>query len=180
MLSNLYGNHVHPQTPVQWEGPQARSQDVCRLVTKSCLTICDPMNCNWRKWQHTPVLLPGKSHRQRSLAGYSPWGCKRVGHDFVTKQQWRHQLPWGQASANVLMVVVNINWILAVCGEQLCVLYALPYPHVLDEMTELKPQCSSSELGFELGAEHPAPTNLHICALPKPTRLCSQPPWYCM
>lgn len=24
-------------------------------------------------------------------------------------------------------------------------------------MTELKPQCSSSELGFELGAEHPAP-----------------------
>ena len=29
-----------------------------------------------RKWQPTLVLLPGKSHRQRSLAGYSPWGCK--------------------------------------------------------------------------------------------------------
>ena len=27
-----------------------------------------------RKWQHTPVFLPGKSHGQRSLAGYSPWG----------------------------------------------------------------------------------------------------------
>ena len=26
-----------------------------------------------RKWQSTPVLLPGKSHRQRSLVGYSPW-----------------------------------------------------------------------------------------------------------
>jgi len=25
-----------------------------------------------RKWQPTPVLLPGKSHGQRSLAGYSP------------------------------------------------------------------------------------------------------------
>ena len=24
----------------------------------------------------TPVFLPGKSHGQRSLAGYSPWGCK--------------------------------------------------------------------------------------------------------
>ena len=24
----------------------------------------------------TPVILPGKSHGQRSLAGYSPWGCK--------------------------------------------------------------------------------------------------------
>ena len=29
-----------------------------------------------RKWQPTPVFLPGKSHGQRSLAGYSPWGCK--------------------------------------------------------------------------------------------------------
>ena len=26
------------------------------------------------KWQPTPVFLPGESHRQRSLAGYSPWG----------------------------------------------------------------------------------------------------------
>ena len=29
-----------------------------------------------RKRQPTPVLLPGKSHGQRSLVGYSPWGCK--------------------------------------------------------------------------------------------------------
>ena len=29
----------------------------------------------WRRaWQLTPVFLPGKSHGQRSLAGYSPWG----------------------------------------------------------------------------------------------------------
>ena len=27
-----------------------------------------------RKWQPTPVFLPGKSHGQRSLVGYSPWG----------------------------------------------------------------------------------------------------------
>ena len=27
-----------------------------------------------RKWQSTPVLLPGKSHGQSSLVGYSPWG----------------------------------------------------------------------------------------------------------
>ena len=27
-----------------------------------------------RKWQPTPVLLPGKSHGQRSPVGYSPWG----------------------------------------------------------------------------------------------------------
>ena len=29
-----------------------------------------------RKWQPTAVFLPGKSHGQRSLAGYSPWGSK--------------------------------------------------------------------------------------------------------
>ena len=31
----------------------------------------------WRRaWQPTPAFLPGKSHGQRSLAGYSPWGHK--------------------------------------------------------------------------------------------------------
>ena len=40
-----------------------------------------------RKWQPTPVILPGKSHGQRSLAGYSPRGHKRVGHGLATKQQ---------------------------------------------------------------------------------------------
>ena len=29
-----------------------------------------------RKWQPTPGFLPGESHGQRSLAGYSPWGRK--------------------------------------------------------------------------------------------------------
>ena len=28
-----------------------------------------------RKWQPTLVFLPGKSHGQRSLVDYSPWGC---------------------------------------------------------------------------------------------------------
>ena len=31
----------------------------------------------WRRaWQPTPAFLPGESHRQRSLAGYSPQGHK--------------------------------------------------------------------------------------------------------
>ena len=40
-----------------------------------------------RKWLPTPVFLAAKSHRQRSLADYSPWDCKRVGHNLATKQQ---------------------------------------------------------------------------------------------
>ena len=40
----------------------------------------------WRwKWQPTPVFLPGESHRQRRLAGSSPW-CRRVRHDLATEQ----------------------------------------------------------------------------------------------
>ena len=31
-----------------------------------------------RKWQSTPVFLPGKFHGQRNLVRYSPWGCKRT------------------------------------------------------------------------------------------------------
>ena len=29
-----------------------------------------------RKWQPSPVLLPGKFHGRRRLVGYSPWDCK--------------------------------------------------------------------------------------------------------
>ena len=32
-----------------------------------------------RKWQPTPVSLPGKSHGQRSLVDCSPWGRKESG-----------------------------------------------------------------------------------------------------
>ena len=35
----------------------------------------DPLE---KEWQPTPVFLPGKSHGQRSLAGYSPWGHKEL------------------------------------------------------------------------------------------------------
>ena len=31
-----------------------------------------------RKWQPSPVLLPGKSHGWRSMVGYSPWSCKEL------------------------------------------------------------------------------------------------------
>ena len=36
--------------------------------------LARPSASFWRRqWQPTPVLLPGKSHGQRSLVGYSPW-----------------------------------------------------------------------------------------------------------
>ena len=56
----------------------------CRIRSLACE---DPLK---RKCQSTPVFMPGKSHGQRSLAGYSPWGNKRVGHNTVAKQQSMH------------------------------------------------------------------------------------------
>ena len=38
-----------------------------------------------RKWQPTPVFLPGKFHGQRSLVFYSPWDRKRVRLNLATK-----------------------------------------------------------------------------------------------
>jgi len=32
------------------------------------------------------VFLPGKSHGEWNLVGYSPWGCKTAGHASATKQ----------------------------------------------------------------------------------------------
>ena len=42
----------------------------------------------WRiKWQSTSGFLPGESHGQKILAGYSPWGLKRVRRSLATKEQ---------------------------------------------------------------------------------------------
>ena len=53
------------------------------LMAMNLLAIQRPRFNPWvrkipwrRKWQPTPVFLPGESHGQRSLEGYSPWGHK--------------------------------------------------------------------------------------------------------
>ena len=39
----------------------------------------------WRRiWEPTPVFLPGESHGQRSLVGYTVHGVIRIGHDLAT------------------------------------------------------------------------------------------------
>ena len=73
-----------------------------------------------RKWQHTPVFLPGKSHGQRSQAGYSPLAHKRVGYDLVTKQQQHLPTPlrnyqgWTPGSGTPLSLqsLPTLTWLL--------------------------------------------------------------------
>ena len=50
-----------------------------------------------RAWDPTQVFLPGESHGQRSLEGYSPWGGKELDTTEVTEhaQTNIHRLdPW--------------------------------------------------------------------------------------
>ena len=43
-----------------------------------------------RKWQPTPVFLPGASHGRRSLVGCSPWGRTESDTTEATQQQQQH------------------------------------------------------------------------------------------
>ena len=44
-----------------------------------------------RKWQPTPVFLPGKSYGQRSLGRLYSSGSQRLRHDLITKQQLKEE-----------------------------------------------------------------------------------------
>ena len=62
-------------------------------AVEKCLAVQETWVYPWvrkipwrRKWQPIPVFLPGKSHGERGLVGYSPWGHKRVEHDFAVTQ----------------------------------------------------------------------------------------------
>ena len=46
---------------------------------------------HWRrKWQPTPVFLPGESHGQRILTGHGPWGHRELGMTEVTEHICRY------------------------------------------------------------------------------------------
>ena len=47
----------------------------------------DPLE---KEWQPTPVFLPGESHGQRNLEGYSPWGHKELDMTKATEYALMH------------------------------------------------------------------------------------------
>ena len=55
---------------------------LCCLLAHSCiqkyLVKIYQLDIRRRQWHPTPVLLPGKSHGQRSLVGCSPWGLEEL------------------------------------------------------------------------------------------------------
>ena len=69
-------------------------------------------SCSWRrKWQPTPVFLPGESYGQRSLVGYSPWGRKES--DTPERLHFHFSCSWRGAADHMALVSVSlppINW----------------------------------------------------------------------
>ena len=70
--------------PTQGSNPSLLSLLHCRWILyhqaiREAPLLCGRSPQNWgRQWPPTPVLLPGKSHGQRSLVGCSPWGRKEL------------------------------------------------------------------------------------------------------
>ena len=50
------------------------------------------------QYSYIPVFLPGKPHGQRSLVGYSPWGCKELDMTKGLTTQHTHMLPYRQST----------------------------------------------------------------------------------
>ena len=58
----------------------------------------------------TPVLLPGEFHGQRSLAGYSPWGCKELDMtEQLTLIRWNTSIKRNISSPTWLLGIVCIE-----------------------------------------------------------------------
>ena len=70
-----------------------------------------------RKWQPTPVFVPGESHGQRSLAGYSPWGRTESDRTLVTDAGLFLLLREAAAVAPALMVAAAVAAAMAAAME---------------------------------------------------------------
>ena len=66
-------------------------------------------NCWCKKWHPTLEFLPGKSHKQKSLVGYSPWGC-RVGHTWVTEHTWELPQTVSSLLSDLLSYILKSFW----------------------------------------------------------------------
>ena len=101
-----------------------------------------------RKWQPTPVFLPGKSHGQRSLVGYSPWGCKESD-----TTEWLHlnliyekdriwYISLWKEYLNIYIYYVSVQFssfaqsCLTLCDPMNCSTPGFPVHHQFPELTQ--------------------------------------------
>ena len=75
LLVCVSAKHIHASLAAQLiKNSRAKQESAAMQETR--VQFLDQEHPWRRKWQPTPVFLPGKSHGQRSLVGYSPCNCK--------------------------------------------------------------------------------------------------------
>ena len=95
---------IHPTLPF----PPSVQMPILRISVSSLRTLIRPdqgltLTASRKKWQPTPVFLPGKSHGWRSLAGYSWWGLKEsrmLSNWAHTELATEHTLIYGSFNLN--------------------------------------------------------------------------------
>ena len=119
--------------PMDWSPPGSSAHGIFQARILEWVAIHFSRRSSWpRDWTHvsiilycwanyeafiythstTPVFLPGKSHGQRSLAGYS-YGIMRVGRNLATKQQQIHTHTHTHANFQILFTyrsLLNIGF----------------------------------------------------------------------
>ena len=73
-----------------------------------------------RKWQPTPVFLPGKSHGWRSLAGYSPWGGGVVTKSLTRRNDFTFKHSGLSEQLPELSVLVSFPGYVPCISQALC------------------------------------------------------------
>ena len=73
-----YGMQSHPRQMGQRRDKKAFLSEQCKEIEGNNRMRKTRDHFQRRHWQPTPVLLPGKSHGQRSLVGCSLWGCYKL------------------------------------------------------------------------------------------------------
>ena len=119
----LWPHHPeHLQSHLILEGKQGQNWLVLKLNYFWCIPEIWRLSLNpwiekilWRrKWQSTPVFLPGEFHGQGILVGYSPWSCKVLD----TTEQLTHMSLYHvficiflSVSIDYLFISSLINWL---------------------------------------------------------------------
>ena len=99
-----------------------------------------------RAWQPTPVSLPGKSHGQRSLAGYSPWSC-RVRQNWATNTHtWTTSPPMLESDKTEKLIPTKSH----ASGKHACLVLLFVFP-VEISCLELPPICTWTGWLFGIG-----------------------------
>ena len=77
-----------------------------------------------RKWQPTLVFLPGESHGQRSLVGYSPWS-----HKDLRVTEWAHTYAHGKSCLDTNHLPCGSNHLGQISCPSMSSLFS-DYPHI--------------------------------------------------